>query len=205
LRRATTLATLSMSLCALGAAPALAADGGGHGKSKTNGDGGAGAVPAPPAGNAGGASLSDPVVTPSQPTVLGLRAKAKGGVAYAPLLAPLEVKEVIWAANKIRRKPYVFGGGHQKWRDRGYDCSGTVSFALHGGGLLDVALDSSSFMKWEERGKGEWITVYTNPGHAYMVVAGLRLDTSGPGERGPRWRTIKRPSTGFKARHPLGF
>jgi hypothetical protein len=185
-----------MGFCALGAAPALADPG--------NGDGGAGAEP-PSSSNAGGASLGDPIATVSRPTVLGTRAKVKRGVAYAPLLAPLEVKAVIWAANRLRRKPYVFGGGHQKWRDRGYDCSGTVSYALHGGGFLDVALDSSSFMQWEERGKGQWITVYTNPGHAYMVVAGLRLDTSGPGERGPRWRTVQRSPAGFTARHPLGF
>jgi hypothetical protein len=184
-----------MSLCALSAAPALAADG----------DGGAGLTAPAPSGNVGGAGVADPIVLPSQPTGLGTRGRVRGGVAYAPMLAPLAVKRVIWAANKLRRKPYIYGGGHQRWRDRGYDCSGTVSYALHGGGLLDIPLDSSAFMKWQVRGRGQWITIYTNPGHAYMVVAGLRLDTSGPGESGPRWRKLNRPSTGFRARHPLGF
>src|SRR5438094_280729 len=82
------------------------------------------------------------------------------------------------------------GGGHRRFQDQGYDCSGSVSFALHGGGLLASPLPSSDFMRWGERGRGQWITVYTNPGHAFVIIAGLRFDTSGPGERGPRWRTV---------------
>lgn len=128
------------------------------------------------------------------------------GLAAAPEDAPEAVKEAIWAANEIIGKPYVYGGGHRSFKSRGYDCSGTVSYALNGGDLLDSPLDSSSFMKWGDNGEGEWITVYTNPGHAFVVIAGLRLDTSAAGDRnggkGPRWRPKLRSTRGFKARHP---
>lgn len=140
---------------------------------------------------------------PTPATHPGLRAiiAADGRTAIAPLNAPLPVQKAIWAANEITSKPYIYGGGHRRWKDRGYDCSGTVSYALHGGELLESPLDSSSFMNWGARGKGKWITVYTNPGHAYAMIAGLRLDTSGKGEKGPRWRAEKRSPKGFRARH----
>lgn len=131
------------------------------------------------------------------------------GLAAAPDSAPQEVKEAIWAANEIIGKPYVYGGGHRSFKSSGYDCSGTVSYALNGGDLLDSPLDSSSFMKWGEAGEGTWITVYTNPGHAFVVIAGLRLDTSAAGDpsggKGPRWRPALRSTKGFKARHPEGL
>jgi hypothetical protein len=141
------------------------------------------------------------------------------GTAAAPADAPEQVKQAIWAANSMQSLPYRYGGGHNLEFDvaDGADCSGTVSFALHAAGLLDAPLDSGSFMKWGERGKGAWITVYTNPGHAYAVIAGLRLDTSVAGmartkrvaatafERGPRWRPMKRSARGFVKRHPLSF
>jgi hypothetical protein len=151
------------------------------------------------------------------------RAKIVSGIAIPPAGAPTRVKRAIEAANRIITKPYVYGGGHKPYAtvqasraglDRGYDCSGTVSFALFGGRFLKSPLDSGSFMKWARRGKGRWITVYTNPGHAYVVIGGLRLDTSGgdrlaPDEarsgRGPRWRKYRRSSAGFTARHPLGY
>ena len=128
----------------------------------------------------------------------GGRAKLRSGAAAAPAKAPRAVKLVIRAANAIRRRPYRYGGGHGSFLDTAYDCSGAVSYALHGGRLLDAPLDSSSFMTWGRRGRGRWITVYTNPGHAYVVVAGLRFDTSGAGEpgvreSGPRWRRTTRP------------
>lgn len=156
------------------------------------------------AANSGGAAFqATPATTP------GLRAKiaADGRTALAPEGAPQEVKDAIRAANRIIRKPYIYGGGHSTFKKlaRGYDCSGTVSYALGNAGLLKRPLDSSSFMRWGKKGKGTWITVYTNPGHAYVVVAGLRLDTSGPGERGPRWRKAKRSSKGFRARHFKGL
>lgn len=131
------------------------------------------------------------------------------GKAAAPAGAPQAVKDAIAAANEIIGRPYIYGGGHKSFTSRGYDCSGTVSYALHGGSLLDDPLDSSSFLSWGESGRGSWITVYTNPGHAFMVIAGLRLDTSAAGDKtgakGPRWRPRLRSTSGFKARHPDGF
>jgi hypothetical protein len=131
------------------------------------------------------------------------------GLAAAPLDAPPQVQAAIAAANRIIGKPYKYGGGHAKVEDSGYDCSGTVSYALLGAKLLKAPLDSSSFMKWGEAGPGQWITVYTNPGHAFAVIAGLRLDTSAAGDpsggKGPRWRPVLRSTRGFKARHPVGF
>lgn len=157
------------------------------------------------AADAGGAGFQ---ATPA--TVPGLKAKlaADGRTAIAPEGAPQAVKDAIAAANRITRKPYIYGGGHATFKKiaKGYDCSSTVSYALGNAGLLKgTPLDSSSFMRWGLPGKGTWVSVYTNPGHAYAYIAGLRLDTSGPGERGPRWRTAKRSNKGFKVRHPEGF
>ena len=125
--------------------------------------------------------------------------------AIAPADAPPAVKAAIAAANRIVGKPYRYGGGHGRWRDTGYDCSGTVSYALRGGRLIGTPLPSGSLMSWGLRGRGRWITVYAHGGHTYAVIAGLRLDTSGPGERGPRWRPQARSSRGFVARHPAGY
>src|SRR5205085_647093 len=139
------------------------------------------------------------------PTVGGSRAVLKNGLAYAPSKAPDAVKAVIWAANQIRHKPYKWGGGHGTWKDTGYDCSRAVSYALHDGGLLSSPLDSRGFMHWGASGPGRWITVYASNGHAYMVVAGLRFDTSGAGESGPRWRPEPPWERRFWVRHPAGF
>jgi hypothetical protein len=154
----------------------------------------------------GGASPDDPSLRPPGKAVL------VGGLAIAPADAPDEVKGAIRAANRIARKPYRYGGGHGSFRDTGYDCSGSVSYALHGGGLLESPLHSTLFMRWGAAGKGRWITVYTNPGHAYVVIAGLRFDTGGrdrgddaaPGS-GPRWSSRARSSAGYRARHPVGL
>ncbi len=129
----------------------------------------------------------------------------KDGLAIPPADAPQEVKDVIEAANRIAHKPYRYGGGHGKWEDSGYDCSGSVSYALHGGDLLDSPMPSGSFTSWGEAGKGEWITIYTHGGHIYMVVAGLRFDTSGRGETGSRWQKAMRSPSGFTVRHPKGL
>jgi hypothetical protein len=167
----------------------------------------------------GGASPDDPQFQPHGTAML-----LPNGQAIAPTDAPPEVAAIIEAGNKIATMPYIYGGGHNaKFSGRGYDCSGSVSYALHGGGLLDAPLDSSSFMKWGDAGEGSWITIYTNPGHAYMVVAGLRFDTS---MRTPiassarksstrthrssrtttsRWSTTMRSASGYKVRHPVGF
>ena len=129
-----------------------------------------------------------------------------GRTAVAPDSAPQEVKDVIAAANEITDKPYKYGGGHGSWQDSGYDCSGSVSYALHGGGLLDKPLDSTGFESWGSAGKGQWITVYANSGHAYAMIAGLRFDTSGDSQgTGPRWHTDTRSGSGYVVRHPDGF
>ena len=142
------------------------------------------------------------------------KAKVVNGKAVAPSGAPEAVKKIIAAGNRIVNKPYRYGGGHAKVSDSGYDCSGTVSFALIRAGLLKTPLDSTDFMSWGEEGKGQWVTVYTNPGHAYMVVAGLRLDTGyrdkyvakwgGAPGTGPRWGK-PRDASNFTARHPVGL
>jgi hypothetical protein len=167
----------------------------------------------------GGASMSSagsPTATTAalpcpHPTVPGMTAKIVKGLAYAPADAPLQVQEVIWAGDRIRLKPYIYAGGHGKWNDAGYDCSGTVSYVLHAAGLLKVSMDSSEFETWDVRGAGQWITVYTNPGHAFIEVAGIRLDTSAeqdpnpPPGTGPRWRPVVTSTDGFMARHPAGL
>jgi cell wall-associated NlpC family hydrolase len=131
------------------------------------------------------------------------------GFAAAPENAPIVVQEVIWAANRIIGRPYVYGGGHKSFRSWGYDCSGTVSYALHGGDLLSAPLDSGQFMSWGARGQGQWMTILTNSGHAYLDVAGLRLDTSPAndptGLQGPRWRPLRPDNGGYVKRHPLGY
>ena len=165
--------------------------------------GGAGVVtpPAGPTGPTGGTVPPPPFTTP-MPTA---QLSRDGRTAIPPAAAPQEVKDAIYAANRIVGKPYRYGGGHRRFNDSGYDCSGSVSFALRGGGLVKRPLHSTAFMGWGEAGKGAWITVYTNPGHAFAVIAGLRFDTSGPGPRGPNWRKTARSSRAYTARHPAGF
>jgi hypothetical protein len=127
------------------------------------------------------------------------------GTAIAPDDAPEPVKRVIQAANAIASLPYKWGGGHGAWRDNGYDCSGSVSFALAGAGLLGSPLTSGGFVDWGAEGLGEWITIYTNPGHIFMIVAGLRFDTSGQGRAGTRWQDAPRTTSGFAVRHVPGL
>jgi hypothetical protein len=150
----------------------------------------------------GGYSSEPPAV---EPPVAGAAMNADRRTALAPAGAPDEVVKAVAAANRITRKPYKWGGGHGRWRDSGYDCSGTVSYVLHAAGLLKVARASSGLMSFGELGAGEWITVYAHGGHAYMVIAGLRFDTSGRGEHGPRWRLEPRSPRGFITRHPDGL
>ena len=127
------------------------------------------------------------------------------GTAVAPEDAPEPVKRVIQAGNAIAKFPYKWGGGHGAWRDNGYDCSGSVSFALAGAGLLGSPLTSGGFMDWGAAGPGEWITIYANPGHIFMVVAGLRFDTSGQGRAGTRWQEAPRSTAGFVVRSVPGL
>jgi cell wall-associated NlpC family hydrolase len=127
------------------------------------------------------------------------------GSAVAPEDAPDVVKRVIMAGNAIAKFPYKWGGGHGAWRDNGYDCSGSVSFALAAAGLLDRPLTSGLFMRYGREGPGDWITIYANDGHVFMVVAGLRFDTSGRGRAGTRWQPAARPVGGFAVRHIPGL
>jgi cell wall-associated NlpC family hydrolase len=143
-----------------------------------------------------------------RPMVSGNRAVLRNGVAYAPSRAPQSVKNAIWAANALRRKPYIWGGGHGTFYDRGYDCSGTVSFALHGAGLLTSPLPSSDLMRYGERGRGRWVTIYSRSGHTFAVIAGLRLDTTDlgrGGDVGPRWYVDGRDTSSYVARHPAAL
>jgi hypothetical protein len=197
------LALLLMSMVFALVAPAAAlADGGSTGGTEVT----------PSGEGTGGSQYGVDPNAPPRVYVEGTAAKRmSSGYAAAPTEAPVEVQEAIFAANDIVGKPYVYGGGHNReFKSSGYDCSGTVSYALHGGDLLDSPLDSGSFMRWGKRGKGDWITIYANGGHAWMTIAGLRLDTSSAGERrssgeGPRWRSNIRGGRGFKKRHPDGF
>ena len=129
----------------------------------------------------------------------------KNGIALPPIEAPEPVRQIIEAGNSIARTPYLWGGGHGKWLDKGYDCSGSVSYALASAGLLNAPLDSGRLMGWGAPGKGKWVTIYTNPGHVYLVVAGVRFDTSGTRSTGSRWQKTMRPGGGFVARHPPGL
>lgn len=127
------------------------------------------------------------------------------GLAVAPVLAPAAVQQVIAAGNRIAKLPYIYGGGHGRWEDAGYDCSGSVSYALHGAGLLDESMASGGFMNWGDPNPGRWITIYANGGHAFMVVAGLRFDTSGRAGAGTRWQDDMRSGAGYAIRHPEGL
>jgi hypothetical protein len=165
-------------------------------------------VASPAAAQTGGASAPG-----SEPATTGAPGKAKllkSGKAIPPSNAPARVVRAIEAANRIRKKPYVYGGGHASFKSKGYDCSGAVSYALRGAKMLKSPLPSGPLMKWGTKGKGKWITVYANPGHAYMVIAGLRFDTSSAGDsrsqgEGPRWRYTKRAPGGYKVRHFPGY
>ena len=145
-------------------------------------------------------------VAPMEVKVASKRATiGPDGLAVPPASAPRAVVQIIRAGNAIARTPYKYGGGHGIWRDSGYDCSGSVSYALHGAGLLDVALDSSGVAAFGKPGSGRWVTVMGNPGHAYMVVAGLRFDTSSSNQTGNRWTTQMRSPAGYAVRHPEGL
>lgn len=141
--------------------------------------------------------------------VPGSSAEIVEGLAAAPMSAPAGIQEMIWAGNEIVGKPYIYGGGHQSFESRGYDCSGTVSYALHGASLIEVPMDSSEMMSWGGHGIGRWVTIFANPGHAYMTIAGLRLDTSSANDpsnlQGPRWRPLRPENSGFVKRHPNGL
>jgi len=149
---------------------------------------------------AGPATVAAPAVNNGPQATVG-----PDGLAVAPAGAPPQVQQIIAAGNQIASKPYKYGGGHGKWDDTGYDCSGSVSFALHGAGLLDEAMPSGSFVNWGDPGPGQWVTIYANGGHIYMVVAGLRFDTSGRSNHNTRWQAEQRSGAGYTVRHPPGL
>lgn len=158
------------------------------------------------------ATFSSALATPFPsfgPTVSGNTAQLRLGLACAPAEAPLPVKRAIWAANELRSKPYRYGGGHRSFRDSGYDCSGTVSYALAAAGLVSSPMSSGDFRAFGSRGRGKWITIYARNGHTFAVIAGLRLDTTAWHSRSdrsaPRWQTTFRAPNGFVARHPAGL
>ena len=179
----------------------------------------------PVAGNGGdeSAPVTDPGLTevgpkPKGPASAGATKRGSGvtadpskaralgnGVAVPPLEAPEEVKQIIEAGNIIARTPYLWGGGHGKWLDTGYDCSGSVSFALAAAGLLNGPMASGPLMSWGKPGPGKWVTIYANNGHVYMYVAGVRFDTSNSRVTGSRWSNTVRSNAGFVARHPAGL
>jgi hypothetical protein len=128
------------------------------------------------------------------------------GFARAPVNAPDAVKRVIAAGNQIARSPYIWGGGHGQWQDKGYDCSGSVSYVLSAGGMLGYTQTSGQLMNWGAQGPGRWLTIYANEGHVFMYVAGLRFDTSGRvGDHSSRWQLASRTADGFVARHYPGL
>jgi hypothetical protein len=159
-----------------------------------------------------GSTTTTTTTTPSAPVGPPGRARLrKDGIAVAPADAPPAIQAAIAAGNAIKHLPYRWGGGHRTFYDTGYDCSGAVSYVLHAAGFLSSPLPSGPLAtSWGVPGKGRWITVYANAGHTYMVVAGLRFDTSAVGERlrqgsGPRWRTTKRKPTGYTAKYYPGY
>jgi hypothetical protein len=161
--------------------------------------------------------LTDAGPKPTAPASAGARPRRVGrtditkatalpnGVALPPLEAPEEVKQIIEAGNIIARSPYLWGGGHGKWLDKGYDCSGSVSFALAAAGLLSGPLASGPLMSWGEPGRGKWVTIWANDGHVFMEVAGVLFDTSNSRVTGSRWGNSMRSTAGFVARHPAGL
>jgi hypothetical protein len=168
---------------------------------------------ATPVGQSNGLTGGSPVgaVADAKPELLvpGSTARYVNGIAAAPMSAPAAVQEIVWAGDDIVGLPYIYGGGHASFESPGYDCSGTVSFALHGASLLAAPEDSSEFMAWGSAGVGQWVTIFSNAGHAYMTVAGLRLDTSSAddpsNQQGPRWRPLRPANAGFTVRHPVGL
>ena len=163
------------------------------------------------AGASSASAQSGGTVAPGGSTAAtGPVGKAKllsSGQAVAPVNAPAAIVNAIAAGNRIRKKPYIWGGGHRSFESSGYDCSGAVSYVLHGAGMLSSPIPSGPLMKWGAAGKGRWITVMANGGHTYMIVAGLRFDTSamGSGGNGPRWRATKRSPKSFAVRHVSGY
>jgi lysozyme family protein len=154
---------------------------------------------------------ADGVVGPATWVALGIRgdrpvlkrARVRGSNTRGG--APVAVRRAIAAANRIAAFPYRYGGGHRTFSDSGYDCSGSVSYVLHGAGRLRSPLDSSALMSYGSPGPGRWITIYAHPGHTFMVIRGRRYDTTGRSTTGSRWQPTRRSTAGYVVRHPPGL
>jgi hypothetical protein len=157
-------------------------------------------TPAPTASTTAPASTTTPAAPAVPPATV-----QPDGTAVAPAGAPEPVSALIAAGNQIASTPYRYGGGHRSFTDTAYDCSGSVSYALHGAGLLGWTLDSTGLSHFGSAGRGTWITIYANKTHTYLVVAGLRFDTSGRAKNGSRWQAATRSNKGFVVRHPVGL
>ena len=207
LQRFALSATLALGLAAVPATSASASTGGTEYGQVSQAPA---PVPAPVPGP-GGIDPSQPLPapvpgTPVAPPQPGQVARLlPSGTAVAPAGAPAVVQQIIAAGNRIARARYIWGGGHRRWEDRGYDCSGSVSYALYGAGLLSAPLVSGELALWGDAGPGQWVTIYANAGHVYMIVAGLRFDTSGQRRAGTRWQPVERARRGYKVRHPAGL
>jgi cell wall-associated NlpC family hydrolase len=155
--------------------------------------------------------VADGIVGPATWAALGhpgtrtVLKRMRAGRAGSGSGVPLRVRRIIAAGSRIASKPYKYGGGHGQWEDTGYDCSGSVSYALHGAGLVSRAYTSGEYMSWGAPGRGRWVTIYASPGHVYMVVNGRRFDTTGRDENGTRWQSAQRSSAGYVVRHPPGL
>jgi peptidoglycan hydrolase-like protein with peptidoglycan-binding domain len=157
---------------------------------------------------------ADGIVGPSTWSALGVRgrhpvlkrAHLHGGGGHVGVARHvILLRLAIAAGDRIARKPYIYGGGHRSFHAAGYDCSGSVSYVLHGMGRLDVPMDSSELMHYGKPGRGRFITIYANAGHAFMVINGRRFDTTGRWETGSRWQSAMRSTAGYVARHPAGL
>jgi hypothetical protein len=195
--------SIALALAAMAILPTTALAAGGGFSPTADSEKGAPATPATPTPGSTECTLSPEGIRTCLPVA---PAELVSGAAIFPATAPAAVKAAIYSANLIRTKPYVWGGGHARWWTSGYDCSGAVSFALHGAGLLETPMDSGEMATWGVPGKGRWITVYANAGHAFAVIDGLRWDTAGDSSgTGPRWHTDMVSTAGFAARHPAGY
>jgi peptidoglycan hydrolase-like protein with peptidoglycan-binding domain len=163
------------------------------------------ATPAAVSGT-GGATINEVPAPGDTSSPVGTGTLNPDGTASPPANAPTAIQLIFAAGNKIASAPYVYGGGHASFTDTGYDCSGSVSYALHGGGMLSSPLDSTQFETWGNPGPGHWITIYSNSGHVYMTIAGLRYDTAAQGDTGgSRWTDQSRSSSGYVVTHPPGW
>jgi len=154
--------------------------------------------------------VTPPPPPPPPPTHGNWTAKIlSNGQAWISPGAPLVLRQMIQAGNKIVGKPYLWGGGHKSWNSRGYDCSGAVSYVLHGGLLTDWPMTSGDMMSWGLPGAGKWVTIYTRANHVFIHIAGIRMDTSWvddpSGRHGVRWRPLRSHHKGFRVRHPIGL